>query len=278
MEIKDLYKKILDTSNYQQNADKKIEESYKDGVQIIAKTIDMVNPYEYSRGLDYEMNMANNAVGDWMEEDLTTETIKKASKKVLKNLTKDAQYYQKKVAYQMEGDSMYDIEVNKKSIEALKKTNGKIMKEGKTSFLDEQTYTMYADKYDTNEATPDDIAELGRNRDAIYEKYAKRYEVDINELKDRVEARRLEKEDVNEAMDKYTKTAIADEIAQWREGNLSKEQLKKSLMDLSDGEFQLDSIKGFNNETIEAIEVEDEDTAIAVQKKSPDSDVRIVKK
>jgi len=278
MEIKDLYKKILDTSNYQSNKDEKIEESYKDGVRIIAKTIDMVNPYEYSRGLDYELNMANNAVGDWMEEDLTTENVKKASKKVLKNLTKDAQYYQKKVAYQMEGDSMYDIEVNKKSIEALKKTNGKIMKEGKTSFLDEQTYTMYADKYDTNEATPDDIAELGRARDAIYEKYAKRYEVDINELKDRVEARRLEKEDVNEAMDKYTKTAIADEIAQWREGNLSKEQLKKSLMDLSDGEFQLDSIKGFNNETIEAIEVEDEDTAIAVQKKSPDSDVRIVKK
>jgi hypothetical protein len=96
---------------------------------------------------------------------------------------------------------MYDIEVNKKSIEALKKTNGKIMKEGKTSFLDEQTYTMYADKYDTNEATPDDIAELGRNRDSIYEKYAKRYEVDINELKDRVEARRLEKEDVDETIE-----------------------------------------------------------------------------
>jgi len=275
MEIKDLYKKILDTSNYQQNADKKIEESYKDGVQIIAKTIDMVNPYEYSRGLDYEMNMANNAVGDWMEEDLTTETIKKASKKVLKNLTKDAQYYQKKVAYQMEGDSMYDIEVNKKSIEALKKTNGKIMKEGKTSFLDEQTYTMYADKYDTNEATPDDIAELGRARDAIYEKYAKRYEVDINELKDRVEARRLEKEDVNEAMDKYTKTAIADEIAQWREGNLSKEQLKKSLMDLSDGEFQLDSIKGFNNETIEA---PDAATALELQKKDPKAYIKIADK
>ena len=201
MEIKDLYKKILDTSNYQSDNDKKIEESYKDGVRIIAKTIDMVNPYEYSRGLDYELNMANNAVGDWMEEDLTTENVKKASKKVLKNLTKDAQYYQKKVAYQMEGDSMYDIEVNKKSIEALKKTTGKIMKEGKTSFLDEQTYTMYADKYDTNEATPDDIAELGRARDAIYEKYAKRYEVDINELKDRVEARRLEKEDVDETIE-----------------------------------------------------------------------------
>ena len=275
MELKDLYKKILDTSNYQSNKDEKIEESYKDGVRIIAKTIDMVNPYEYSRGLDYELNMANNAVGDWMEEDLTTENVKKASKKVLKNLTKDAQYYQKKVAYQMEGDSMYDIEVNKKSIEALKKTNGKIMKEGKTSFLDEQTYTMYADKYDTNEATPDDIAELGRARDAIYEKYAKRYEVDINELKDRVEARRLEKEDVNEAMDKTTKSAIADEIAQWREGNLSKEQLKKSLMDLSDGEFQLDSIKGFNNETIEAPDAE---TALELQKKDPKAYIKIADK
>jgi hypothetical protein len=201
MELKDLYKKLQDTSNYTVQTDKKIDESYKDGVQIIAKTIDMVNPYEYSRGLEIEMNMANNAVGDWMEEDLDTNTIKKASKKVLKNLTKDAQYYQKMVGYQMEGDSMYDIEVNKKSIEALKKTNGKIMKEGKTSFLDEQTYTMYADKYDTNEATPDDIAELGRARDAIYEKYAKRYEVDINELKDRVEARRLEKEDVDETIE-----------------------------------------------------------------------------
>lgn len=275
MELKDLYKKLQDTSNYQINSEKKLDESYKDGVQIIAKTIDMVNPYEYSRGLEIEMNMANNAVGDWMEEDLDTNTIKKASKKVLKNLTKDAQYYQKMVGYQMEGDSMYDVEVNKKSIEDLKKTNGKIMKEGKTSFLDEQTYTMYADKYDTNEATPDDIAELGRNRDAIYEKYAKRYEVDINELKDRVEARRLEKEDVNEAMDKTTKSAIADEIAQWREGNLSKEQLKKSLMDLSDGEFQLDSIKGFNNETIEA---PDAATALELQKKDPKAYIKIADK
>jgi len=38
----------------------------------------------------------------------------------------------------------------------------------------------------------------------------------------------------------------------------------------------LDSRKRFHQ--LEAIEVEDEDTAIAVQKKSPDSDVRIVKK
>ena len=148
----------------------------------------------------------------------------------------------------MEGDSMYDIEVNKKSIEALKKTNGKIMKEGKTSFLDEQTYTMYADKYDTNEATPDDIAELGRNRDSIYEKYAKRYEVDVNELKDRVEARRLEKEDDNSHIG----------------GNTDRDFEREQLAQLST-----------RNETIEA---PDAATALELQKKDPKAYIKIADK
>lgn len=204
MELKDLYKKLQDTSNYTSDTDKKLDESYKDGVQIIAKTIDMVNPYEYQRGMDYELNMANNAVGNWMEEELNTGNVKKQSQKVLKNLTKDPQFYQRKVAYQMEGDSMYDIEVNKKSIEALKKTNGKIMKESKeVSFLDEATYTMYADKYDTNESA-EEVAEIGKTRDAIYEKYAQKYGVDVNELKDRVEAKKLDVDETIEAPDAAT--------------------------------------------------------------------------
>ena len=62
---------------------------------------------------------------------------------------------------------------------------------------------------------------MAAKREAIYEKYANEYGVDVNELKDRLEAYRLERE---------------------------------------------------------AIEVEDEDTAIAVQQKSPEADVRIVKK
>jgi hypothetical protein len=61
---------------------------------------------------------------------------------------------------------------------------------------------------------------MAAKREAIYEKYANEYGVDVNELKDRLEAYKLEQE---------------------------------------------------------AIEVEDEDTAIAVQKKSPEADVRIVK-
>ena len=63
---------------------------------------------------------------------------------------------------------------------------------------------------------------MAAKREAIYEKYANEYGVDVNELKDRLEAYKLAQE--------------------------------------------------------EAIEVEDEDTAIAVQKKSPEADVRIVNK
>ena len=62
---------------------------------------------------------------------------------------------------------------------------------------------------------------MAAKREAIYEKYANEYGVDVNDVKDRLEAYKLEKE---------------------------------------------------------AIEVEDEDTAIAVQKKSPEADVRIVNK
>jgi hypothetical protein len=210
--------------------------SGKQEVEIISKTIDMVNPYEYSKGMDIELGVENEAVGN---VDITEEDIKKAQKKVLKNLTKDPNYYTKKNSATM-GDSEYEIEVNAKSIAALEKKKGKIIREGDEDFdgfasedekenyyLDLDTLDEHGEEFDrvadvNADSTPleeKDVEELGRLRDAIYEKYAKKYGVDVNELKDKVEARRLE-----------------------------------------------------------AIEVDDEDTAIAIQKKSPDSDVRIVKK
>ncbi len=69
----------------------------KDEVEIYAKTIDMVNPYEYARGMNYELgvvidsigNKVADNVGDSMhEEELSKEDVLKAQKKVLKNLTK----------------------------------------------------------------------------------------------------------------------------------------------------------------------------------------------
>jgi len=182
----------------------------KQEVDIIAKTIDMVNPYEYARGMDVELGLENEAVGN---VDITEDDIKKAQKKVLKNLTKDANYYSKKNFATM-GDSEYEVEVNAKSIAALEKQKGKIIREH-----GEDAERVADVNASSTMLETDDIEELGRLRDSIYEKYAKKYGVDVDELKDKAEARRLE-----------------------------------------------------------AIEVEDEDTAIAVQKKSPDSDVRIVKK
>jgi hypothetical protein len=188
----------------------------KQEVEIISKTIDMVNPYEYAKGMNIELGVENEAVGN---AGITEEDIKKAQKKVLKNLTKDQNYYSKKNTATM-GDSEYDVEVNAKSIADLEKKNkgkkGKIIREHGEEF--NRVADVNADSTPLEEES---VEELGRLRDAIYEKYAKKHGVDVDELKDKLEARKME---------------------------------------------------------MEAIEVEDEDTAIAVQKKSPDSDVRIVKR
>jgi hypothetical protein len=60
-------------------------------VEVISKTIDMVNPYEYSKGMNYELDMATNPV----RQDLTEEEVLAAQKKVLANITKDSNYYTK---------------------------------------------------------------------------------------------------------------------------------------------------------------------------------------
>ena len=110
----------------------------KDEVEIYAKTIDMVNPYEYARGMNYELGVVTDSIGNKVadnvgdsmhEEELSKEDVLKAQKKVLKNLTKDPSYYQKKLIPQMEGETEHAIEVNAKSIEALKKKAGKIIRE-----------------------------------------------------------------------------------------------------------------------------------------------------
>ena len=188
----------------------------KQEVEIFAKTIDMVNPYEYNRGMNFELDVVIDSVGNKLidgatgnnVEEITSDQILKAQKKVLKNLTKDPYFYQKKLIPKMEGESEDVVEVTPKSIEALKKKAGKIIREHGENY-DEVSKVMEAD-----------IEELGRTRDAIYEKYAQKYGVDVNELKDRLEAFKLEKE---------------------------------------------------------AITVGDEDTAIAINKKDPDADVKVMK-
>ena len=162
----------------------------KQEVEIFAKTIDMVNPYEYNRGMNFELDVVIDSVGNKLidgatgnnVEEITSDQILKAQKKVLKNLTKDPYFYQKKLIPQMEGESEDVVEVTPKSVEALKKKAGKIIRE-------------HGENYDeVSKVMEEDIEELGRTRDAIYEKYAQKYEVDINELKDRLEAYKSQKE------------------------------------------------------------------------------------
>ena len=66
-------------------------------VELFAKTIDMVNPYEYNRGMNFELEVVIDSVGNKLidgatgnnVEEITSDQILKAQKKVLKNLTKD---------------------------------------------------------------------------------------------------------------------------------------------------------------------------------------------
>ena len=89
-------------------------------VEVIAKTIDMVNPYEYANGLDYELGQSMVPV----RCDLTEDEVLTAQKKVLDNLTKDPNYYTKVMHGLKPKDPILgprEIEVTDKTIEAVKK-------------------------------------------------------------------------------------------------------------------------------------------------------------
>jgi hypothetical protein len=103
------------------------ESTGKQDVEIIAKTIDMVNPYEYSRGMDYELNIVDVPV---TAGDLDEEKVLKAQKKVLTNLTKNPSYYTEKMYGQVKFDGDETVEINKKSIEALGKGKKNVIREG----------------------------------------------------------------------------------------------------------------------------------------------------
>jgi hypothetical protein len=104
------------------------ESTGKQEVEIIAKTIDMVNPYEYSKGMNYELDIMDIPA---TEGDLSEENITKAQKKVLANLTKNPSYYSEKICGKGEVSDEW-VEVTKKEIDKIgkgKSTKG-LMREG----------------------------------------------------------------------------------------------------------------------------------------------------
>ena len=101
----------------------------KQEVDVIAKTIDMVNPYEYARGMKFELEMTDVPT----KTDLTEDEVLKAQKKVLANLTKNPQYYFEKLNGKGEVSDKW-VETTKKNIDAIGKgKNAKVIREGEMS-------------------------------------------------------------------------------------------------------------------------------------------------
>jgi hypothetical protein len=108
----------------------------KQEVDIIAKTIDMVNPYEYSRGMDYELDIMDVPA---TSGDLSEDNVLKAQKKVLANLTKNPQFYFDKMHGKGEVTEEW-VEATKKEIDKIGKGKPKTIREGleeATEFKDE---------------------------------------------------------------------------------------------------------------------------------------------
>jgi ribosome modulation factor len=67
----------------------------KEGKEV---TIETVNPYEFRKGLSWELGYATKPSPDWDDSSITNEDMKKASKKVLKNLSSNPIYYTELIA------------------------------------------------------------------------------------------------------------------------------------------------------------------------------------
>jgi hypothetical protein len=330
----------------------------KQEVEIYAKTIDMVNPYEYTRGMNYELDVVVDAMGNRIAdnagdsmhiEDLTKDDVLKAQKKVLKNLTKNPQHYQQLLIPQMEGETEYAIEVTAKSIEALKKKAGKVIREhgedyeavskvmGNVSQLEEddktQEFVMALDMFKNAKGTSDekkareylkkiskqsigvelpidtdmdgDVDNMDEqqmripfNKDLSFREKSKILNQALADYRNAkgTKAKKAKEELVKVAQGLGAKITMddlleKDEKNEYGTGVKEDEQIaakkmaakREEIYEKYANEYGVDvneikdRLEAYKLEK-EAIEVEDEDTAISVQKKSPDADVRIIEK
>ena len=132
--FEDVVKILKNKSIISEKASK--ESKGKQEVEIIAKTIDMVNPYEYTKGMEYELNITDVPV---TSGDLSEENIAKAQKKVLTNLTKNSRYYTEKMCGKGEVSEEW-VEVTKKEIDKIGKGKKNIMRESSKDVISEDTF------------------------------------------------------------------------------------------------------------------------------------------
>ena len=188
----------------------------KQEVDVIAKTIDMVNPYEYARGMKFELEMIDVPT----RTDLTEDEVLKAQKKVLANLTKNPQYYFEKLNGKGEVSDKW-VETTKKNIDAIGKgKNAKVIRENlghneissihpegpywvvtfrgpkgttEKTFTSEEEARKFQDGLNEHGQYADRVADvnadsspLKEGEEALYEKYAQKMGKTIEEVKEMV--------------------------------------------------------------------------------------------
>ena len=215
------------------------ESTGKQDVEIIAKTIDMVNPYEYARGMKFELEMIDIPT----RTDLTEEEVLKAQKKVLANLTKNPQFYFDKINGKGEVSDKW-VETTKKNIDAIGKGKAAkgLMRESKLSEaidvskdrlahreaikLYHQGESLYKQgkkeeaeklrqqalkngketefpKYSINEGYENDGLVKEDQQNAIFEKYSQATGIPIDNLRSMVRDAKEKKNKVDEDLDQH---------------------------------------------------------------------------
>jgi len=106
--------------------------------EVESFTIDMVSPYEYSKGINYELEICDLSVGNNLPNE---DSMLKAQKKVLKNLTTEPYYYTKKmmsdVEKKQEKENQRPEEVTKQTLDAIGKGKKNVIREN-VDFDDEE--------------------------------------------------------------------------------------------------------------------------------------------
>ena len=98
--------------------------------EVESFTIDMVSPYEYSKGINYELELSQLSAGQNTPDE---DEVLKAQKKVLKNLTTEPYYYTKKMMSdaekKTEKENQRPEEVTKQTLDAIGKGKKNVIRE-----------------------------------------------------------------------------------------------------------------------------------------------------
>lgn len=107
--------------------------------EVESLTIDQVSPFQYAKGIEYELELINLPAGNNLPED---EELKKVQQTVLKNLTSDKYYYTKKemsdVEKKQEKEKLEPTELKKDMTAPNQMKKGKKLKENLDQYYSQE--------------------------------------------------------------------------------------------------------------------------------------------